>query len=373
MATPHQDKSHRHSQEPGSTMNLLRRENPNVFSDDYALEQVDTSGGSSPVSQLSVEDHVAMNRSSLPRTGSPTPHPSINISRPLPNNNHVTDIRRSVSKTAPPRQSTHHHAQSRSRSTASRTSYANSVNRTSSTSSRFSIPRSQSPFVGASGPSQPYGMYPQATRLSTMTTGSTVRAPERAFVGSGGPEHPYGMYSQNTVPVDEDPGQPTIPVGFGGEGQNYPRTRGPEGADYEDIIGPDGHAEQLPPYSRYADNVAPKVAAEYADTPPQGQPSRTSTAPRLSTRSLSRSSQMGILEPNSPLEQSLAGDSSGSFKEKVKLTGRRRICCGIQLWVIAAILGVLLLGGSIGGIIGAVVGNKKGRQEQAALPANATE
>ncbi|KAL9106890.1 MAG: hypothetical protein Q9227_008138 [Pyrenula ochraceoflavens] len=380
MATQHNRHSSRSSHQTVSTISLLREENPNVFSDDYALDPIPSSNPSSPVSQLSAEEHFEPNQPPSPSSESSTPRPSLTINQPSSNDQNVSNIRRSVSKTTPQRQTLHFSSPGRSRSLASRLSYANSsTRRTSSTSSRFSIPRAQSPYVGAAGPSQPYGMYPQATRASSIASASTVRPPERAFVSAGGPEHPYAMYSQNTVEEDV-PGLPEIPLGFNGARQQFQRTRGPEGDDFEDIVGPDGHTEQLPPYSRYADNVAPKVAAEYADTPPQGQPSRNSAAPRLSTRASSRHSQMAILEPESPTDQNGSSDSSGSFKEKVKSTSRRRICCGVQLWVIAAILGVLLLGGLLGGIIGAVVGNRKAKQEEAAamspdstgVPASAT-
>lgn len=365
MAREHYDSELRTSREGTSSLHLLPEDNPNIFSDDYAVENHNASGRSSPASQLSDDD-----RQPVASVDSPTPRHS--LSRNVSQEDPRLSIRRSMVKPMHLR----HHPQSsypnRNQSTASRASYAqSSTQRTSSTSSRFSIPRSQSPYVGPTGPTQPYGLYPQATRASSMTSGSTVRPTERAFVGTGGPEHPYAMYSQNVAPEDEVPGLPT--VGFDSSRRDFQMQRGPERADFEDIIGPDGHAEQLPPYSRYADNIAPKVAAEYADSPPSGNPSIRETLPRVISmqRSFSHRSHFEVAEPNVPQmtprpeTSSSDDDSSGSFKEKLKATGRRRICCGLQLWVIGTILGVLLLGGLLGGIVGAVVGNHHAQEEAA--------
>ena len=69
------------------------------------------------------------------------------------------------------------------------------------------------------------------------------------------------MYTQNVV-EDEPPVpavQSAIPVGFPGLNTGYHRQIGPDGEE-QDIVGPDGHTEQLPPYSRYPDEVPTKAA-----------------------------------------------------------------------------------------------------------------
>lgn len=373
MAREHRNSELTIGREGVSSAHLLPEDNPNVFSDDYAVDRLNDSGRSSPVSQLSDDD-----REPLPSVQPSTPRRS--ISHRMSQEESRLNARRSTTKPSHLRHHPQYSYPNRHQSTASRISYAQSTaHRTSSTSSRFSIPRSQSPYAGPTGPTQPYGMYPQATRASSVTSGSTVRPPERAFVGAGGPEHPYAMYSQNVGSEDETPDLPT--VGFDGSREPFQRQRGPEGADFEDIIGPDGHAEQLPPYSRYADNVAPKVAAEYADTPPSGDPSTRQSvrenAPRVISmqRSFSHRSHFEVTDTDTPLRSprtnvSSGEDGSGSFKEKVRATGRRRICCGLQLWVVAAMLAVLLLAGLVGGIIGAVVGNHHAQEQ--AMKATAT-
>lgn len=365
MARNHHDSELRTSREGIFSVQLLPEDNPNVFSDDYAVENPGASGRSSPASQLSDDDHLPVNP-----FDSITPRQS--MSRNVSHEEPRLSVRRSMNK---PMHLRHHPQTShpnRNQSTASRASYAqSSTHRTSSTSSRFSIPRSQSPYVGPTGPTQPYGLYSQVTRDSSITSSSTVRPTERAFVRGGGPEHPYAMYSQNVAPEDDVPSLP--PVGFDHPGQQFQMQRGPEGADFEDIIGPDGHTEQLPPYSRYADNVAPKDAAEYADTPPSGNPSARRSTPRVISmqRSFSHRSHFEIAESNAPQRSprtnvsTSSDDSNGSFKEKVKATGRKRVCFGLQLWVIATVLGVLLLGGLLGGIVGAVLGNHHAQEEAA--------
>ncbi|ORY61213.1 uncharacterized protein BCR38DRAFT_411103 [Pseudomassariella vexata] len=152
-----------------------------------------------------------------------------------------------------------------------------------SIASASQIARPESPYQGPSGPSFPYQMYPQNTRLSrtaSVVTTSTVPIAERIYNGPRGPTHPYQMYPQNTVPEpdadpDEDritpapaPVPAPIPVGFPGAANNYQRRLGPEGEDVADIIGPDGHTEQLPPYTRYPDEAyARKVQGIVLPTP----------------------------------------------------------------------------------------------------------
>ncbi|KAK8165014.1 hypothetical protein IWX90DRAFT_413129 [Phyllosticta citrichinensis] len=137
-----------------------------------------------------------------------------------------------------------------------------------STSSFATVQNSSSPYAAASsGPSHPYGMYPQGTgltrSLSTSTT-ATARTPGRSSVAGQGPQHPYAMYQQNVVDdPDEIQSAPAVPdpitVGFPGLGAGFHRQIGPDGEE-QDIIGPDGHMEQLPPYSRFPEEGPTKAS-----------------------------------------------------------------------------------------------------------------
>jgi hypothetical protein len=142
----------------------------------------------------------------------------------------------------------------------------------SSTASFATMATSDGPF--SSGPSHPYGMYPQNTMvrnasISTTSTQQQHQAPATPQLPTG-PSHPYGMYPQNVV-EDEPPVpavQTTIPVGFPGINTGFHRQIGPDGEE-QDIVGPFGHTEQLPPYSRYPDEGPTKasMAAEASATP----------------------------------------------------------------------------------------------------------
>ncbi|KAF1953608.1 hypothetical protein CC80DRAFT_357507, partial [Byssothecium circinans] len=147
----------------------------------------------------------------------------------------------------------------------------------SSTASFATMAGRDSPL--GTGPSHPYGMYPQNTmaRSSSIATTSTQPRP-LSLVAAQRPTHPYGMYTQNVV-VDDTPPMPqvqnVIPVGFPGVNTTvaagYRRQIGPDGEE-QDIVGPDGHTEQLPPYSRYPEEGPTKasLAAEASATPVEG-------------------------------------------------------------------------------------------------------
>jgi hypothetical protein len=152
----------------------------------------------------------------------------------------------------------------------------------SSTASFATTTRPESPL--GTGPSHPYGMYPQITmaRSSSIATTSTQQHSQRSM-SLQRPAHPYGMYPQNVV-GDEEPApvphvQASIPVGFPGTTAAYRRQIGPDGEE-QDIIGLDGHTEQLPPYSRYPEEGPTKasMAAEASATSINAVPNaRTST------------------------------------------------------------------------------------------------
>lgn len=140
---------------------------------------------------------------------------------------------------------------------------------------------SDGPYQGPTGPSHPYQMYSQDTRpartLSIATTSTApVPRPESEYSGPTGPSHPYSMYPQN--PLEDptpQPAVPAIPLGFTNGPDPYQRRIGPDGEDVADIIGPDGHTEELPPYTRYPDEV---YARKIRDTESSAQPSSNTEA-----------------------------------------------------------------------------------------------
>ena len=213
-----------------------------------------------------------------------------------------------------------------------------------------------------------------------------MRQPERSYSGPSGPTQPYGMYPQNTVLEDEQ-----IPIaGFPGMDQDYQRRLGPDGEDVDDLIGPDGYAEQLPPYTRFANGIPPKYTSGL------GSVRRSGVLPNYMSEvgSIRRSvvpltpedSQETLNNPrqnlNSPTDNSssinpfgdsstrlnsttatavLPKDESGSFKERVKEKSRRRVrvCCGvIPCWLLFVISVVVILAVILGGGIGGMIAHK---------------
>jgi hypothetical protein len=141
----------------------------------------------------------------------------------------------------------------------------------SSTASFATTSNGDNPFE--TGPSHPYGMYPQDTmaRTPSVAASSTDPQPHRSM-SLQRPTHPYAMYSQSGLDegLDEEPLvesshppvppiQTAIPLGFPGRNTGYHRVLGPDGEE-QDIIGPDGHTEQLPPYSRFPEEGPTKAS-----------------------------------------------------------------------------------------------------------------
>jgi hypothetical protein len=231
------------------------------------------------------------------------------------------------------------------------------------------MPRAQSPYVGATGPSHPYGMYPQITRASSIASASTVRPAERPFVAPSGPEHPYALYSQNTVPEEDavSLNPATIPVGFPGMGQQYQGAAETRREDIADIVGPDGHIEELPPYTRYADENAPKetTSSIHVVSSPAAVPQDDAPSPQ---RPQIHCLENGV-ELNSPLSRNTYNDAKGGFKEKIKRKSRQRVCCGLPLCLFAIIV-VLFSAIVLGGIIGGVIGKQNSHGTNASSGAN---
>jgi hypothetical protein len=249
-----------------------------------------------------------------------------------------------------------------------------------------------SPYQGPSGPSHPYQMYPQESRVArtmSMATTSTTRRTERSYVGPTGPTHPYGMYPQNTAEESASasggPSGPVINVGFPGANNNYQRRIGPDGEEIADIIGPDGHTEQLPPYTKYPEvglarksrpvvrtSVSgaggiglatrnPEFSSQEDLSSPREQNSQEGINSPQSRQSI-RSIQSIRSNPHEVLTRSTNADASSSEKphqRKWQQVARRKICGIIPVWCIVLAATTLLLFGVILGATLAILKSKR--------------
>jgi hypothetical protein len=218
-------------------------DNPDVFDDDFEIDPDEddfmpsVSDGFRPANANDGHDGDRPNHD---RNDTIQRHTS--MSKPPPPE---SDLRRTATRnsTAKVRDSTAHdsrpHAMhNRGPSSPSPLAHRMSV---SSTGSFATTSNGDNSFE--TGPSHPYGMYPQHTmaRTSSVATASTDRQPHRSM-SLQRPTHPYAMYSQSGINEDMDEPLPTEP------------------GEEQDIIGPDGHTEQLPPYSRYPDEGPTKAS-----------------------------------------------------------------------------------------------------------------
>ena len=198
-----------------------------------------------------------------------------------------------------------------------------------------------------------------------------MRPAEQPFVAPSGPEHPYAMYSQNTVPEEDSASlnPATIPVGFPGMGLQYQGGAETRREDIADIVGPDGHIEELPPYTQYADEVAPKETPSsiHVVSSPAAAPQNASPSPQCAQIHCLENG----LELNNSSSRNTVRDSKGSFKEKIKRKSRQRVCCGLPLCFFFAIIVVLFLGVLLGGVIGGVIGGRDNPTTNA--PSNANQ
>ena len=283
-------------------------------------------------------------------------------------------------------------------------------------SSSFGGTRAQSPYQGATGPSHPYALYAQHTgmsRTASIATTSTLRRPERSYSGPRGPTQPYGLYPQNTVDEDEDNDpfddsngvlEASYPAGSRPAPRAQHRRLGPDGEDIDDLIGPDGYAEQLPPYTRYPNDIPPKQnpdAANYSD--PSHVPLSSSAAARtvpnssssptpqaagsdetLHNRTASNdniyvgntlaqtSSQNSFgnqITPSSSttaVEATTSQQEKGNFTDSARGRSKRRVCWGLMpCWLLAALISFLvaiIIGAVIGGVLAHRSGVRKGAQ-----------
>lgn len=311
-----------------------------------------------------------------------------------------------------------------------------------SRTSSFGPVRAESPYQGASGPMHPYAMYSQDTNMSrtaSVATTSTVRRPERSYTGPTGPTQPYGMYAQNTV--SEEDSQPfagasnsigvSYPAGSRPAPQHHHRRIGPDGEDLDDLIGPDGYAEQLPPYTRYPNDIPPKRdpdASSFVNgpapssiPPPNPSPSglalnhdsgplpthtaqdnpiniTTQAPPAAENLSNLRQPFEGPTTPQEPVVQSPRSnpfsdtstqDSSNavnengkpdsedgniSFSKRAQRPLKKRICWGLMpCWLLLVLILTclaIMIGGIIGGVLAHDQGVKAGAQHALAGPSS---
>lgn len=346
-----------------------RVSNPNVFSDEYSLEPIDNNDqierAPSPASVSSSTTLRSLH------------HPQKTVSQATTENENPfgDDARVSFEearRSSLPQKGMGGFSTNRS-SVASANNSSFGVQRNQSVSSRFSIPRAMSPYTGATGPSHPYAMYPQVgvSRSPSVGSTSTIRQHDRPLGESSGPQHPYAMYPQNVGEegIDDD----VIPVGFPGHNPPYQPPPGRRDNDVGDIIGADGHAEPLPPYSRYPTGVVPKPPGAEAmsdmNVPSETQQlhsiSRDHPQPisETSTRALIPQSSGGTTAVDHDVyddrERRAPVTGIMAFEEKLKEKGKKTACCGLPVWTIILVATVMLIGGSIGGAIGGVIGGKR--------------
>ncbi|KAI2793161.1 hypothetical protein POX_b03211 [Penicillium oxalicum] len=346
-----------------------RVSNPNVFSDEYSLEPIQA------------DDHIERAPSPASVSSSTTLrslHPTQKtVSQATTENENPfgDDARLSIEeahRSSLPQKGMTGFSTNRG-SIVSTNSNSAAVQRNQSVSSRFSLPRAMSPYTGATGPSHPYAMYPQVgvSRSPSVASSATIRQHDRMPDESSGPQHPYAMYPQNVV--DEEMDASVIPVGFPGHNPPYQPPPDRRNNDVGDIIGADGHAEPLPPYSRYPTGVIPKppgtepapepgIIAEaehfHATSPVHPQPSSDVTAHALAPQS---SGSTTAVDNDSRDDREGVAPATGimAFEEKLKHKGKKTVCCGLPIWTIILVATVLLIGGSIGGAIGGIIGGKK--------------
>ncbi|KAG0649563.1 hypothetical protein D0Z07_3566 [Hyphodiscus hymeniophilus] len=239
-------------------------------------------------------------------------------------------------------------------------SSSNSVpSRSSSVSTDIPF-RAESPYQGPSGPSHPYQMYPQESRLArtaSIATTSTVPVQERSYIGPSAPGFPYGMYPQNTVPEleslhDEQAATP-IPAGFPGLNNNYQRRLGPDGEEIADIIGPDGHTEQLPPYSQYPEGRFARKACPVAqplvavgaggiglatrDPEFASREDVNSSDSRLSSRSLT------VVDSGPQTNNDTPGISEKPTLKPWQRFAKRKVCGIVPAWALVLAASVLVI------------------------------
>ncbi|PNS13813.1 hypothetical protein CAC42_3306 [Sphaceloma murrayae] len=201
------------------------------------------------------------------------------------------------------------------------------------------------------GPSHPYEQYTQNTSSLTRspTAPSTITAQTTGRQSLHGPSHQYNMYPQN---VEEDiddtqsqvgPNQ-NIPLGFPPTLLNVSTYRHDS----------DNLSEQLPPYSEYPEDGAPK----HVTVPPRiDEVSPTSDIMLTPRDPQSMSDANRGVDPMSSDEE-FGSASEKKWKDKTWKEKRKTRFCGVAFgWIVlgAGVLGfiVIVLSATIGGFFGA--------------------
>ena len=367
--------------QPSSTSrrSSLRHSNPDIFSDEFALDSIVVADGFRPSITRDDDAITPTSARSPPRTTIPRRSVALQYQP----DQSPKSVRRkqlpqgfakggSVSSRSDGAPSMYPHRTASAASTSEMSEATSSHQRPSSIISGYSMPRRESVYRGSTGPSHPYAMYPQDTTLNRTSTISSLRPPDRSYSGPSGPTHPYGMYPQNTVPegdisMEHNNTAPIAPVGFPGRSQQYTRRLGPDGEEADDIIGPDGHLEQLPPYTRYPDAILTKE--NYAPGDPESQLSPHSPLQMTPTQGSSEEVQhsddeRAHINPTPPGVTAPANQRF-STKERWVSRGKKRTCCGaVPRWaVVVMVVLAVLLAAVLGGVISRVIidRNKKGQ------------
>lgn len=370
------------------TLNPTDISNEDVFSDEFALEPSDN------VSPSTSPGGVALSTISFNQPPSPLEvyQDSTYTHDIPPGDRNPSEIAEPLSRLRNPQSLNYSRRSIGSISELSDVTSAQS--RPISSIPNYSIARTQSPYQGATGPSQPYGSYAQdigLPRNPNLATNSTTRTPERWYAGSSGPSQPYGMYAQNTLTEDEiRPVIDTMPfvTEFPNLRQNYRRRFGPDGEEAADLVGPDGYTEQLPPYTPYPNDILPKShlprLANPSIAPPTNPPLNPQAAreeslrPQTNGADRSGGPQANWIVSHTPtsshsgdtIEMQTPGDATsmtqlnspsgqesskegGHLKDVVKEKARRR-CLGIPYWLgmVLLFLMAIVIGAVIGGVLG---------------------
>ena len=386
--------------------------NPNVFSDEYALQAIESDGKRQRSSVVDDGDPAGSSDNGPEESQRSTSR----LQRQRP---HIGSMVKESHSYQITRQNSHSSRLSHSRSMASVSDAPSSSTARRSTRTSFGYPRAQSPYQGATGPSHPYAMYSQDTNLTrtpSVATTSTMRQPERPYTGPRGPTQPYGMYTQNTVSEDhQNPfndsnhvTEPAYPAGSRPAPQAHQRRLGPDGEDIDDLIGPDGYTEQLPPYTRYPNDIPPKRdldAPRFVDAPSPiprpvhpisnsiNQSSIANSTPYSSdgsqetlhnrrqsgdtpifvSHTLVQTSSQNPFEDSSTqvssttavdvLPKALPKDEGGTFTRRAQSRGKRRVCWGLlPCWLLTVII-LIGLAIVIGGIVGGALAHRQGVQK----------
>ena len=368
-----------------------QRRRVDVFGDEFAVDEEDVAvaDGFRPADDNEARvSHEDDNRSPEIRTASPyySPDP---VSPPGLSRDSTRKSRGAPDPLASPSE----RVEPPLRRTPSGNFTASRAHRAMSSASSSLFASTQGAAFASSGPSHPYGMYPQGTvtRTASVVTASTAQR-QRHSSTRNGPAHPYALYTQGVgdeLDREETPTPPNlVPVGFLGLGQSYQRQVGPEGEE-QGLIGDFGHTEQLPPYTRYPEDGPDKVPLLEPPDPPTALHSRAPVQgsdpsnpimhvqvqldPRqsMTDRSLLEGQERrpSVMSRRSllPLQDRPASGSILESQPWYRTSWRRRKTtrvCGVPLmWFLGAVgaivFGCALLGGVVGGYF---VGREKGAE-----------